>query len=246
MKIARPYARLGVFFLCTWVTPATAQIRTPTWIGLYDSELISWLENENQLESLCGSNLPSPPLEECIRAQLSPLVHTLPVFTAPEPGSPRLGQILLIAMPGKGLFAYWDSAADTANAPLPFTPDVYDSDWGYGPYFHQSVIGRRAEWFELPEVPLEQTGWIWIDGDLESRLLSLEEGEIVTMRDEGWVITGVGPDGAQMRREQPADMWCEVGQPPAVTATTARLFSLKELSDGQGHYLITPKYMRGC
>jgi hypothetical protein len=169
--------------------------REPGWVGLFSTDMLGWLENENRLSALCGE--PSVDrIEEwtkCQAEKTSPAIFALPVMREPDPGAERLGTIIVSAVPGSGLTAHYLPVGESrAQA---FTPDLCDRDWGYGPYFH---------------------------------VLEVVDGSV------------------RVRPEQPADMWCDEGDPPPLEPFKETILTPADLYDQKGHLTIRPKYLRGC
>jgi hypothetical protein len=134
-----------------WTTaPAAAQrpdvpVREVAWVGLFNAELQEWLENENRLKQLCTGPENSDEWFACQSLKLEPKLTVIPISSEPQSGARRLGELVVVALPGKGLKAF----ASTGAAATQFTPDLFDGDWGYGPWFHQSILARRGRWFRV-------------------------------------------------------------------------------------------------
>ena len=233
---------------------ATAQLPLPqelSWVGLFNSELVSWLENENRLKELCGADAGAEKWRACRETYLEPKVVVIPVRSGPRPDASRLGQMVLVAWPGKGLRIF----ASTRRLAEPFTPDLFDADWGYGPYFHQTILARRGLWFRIP-LPVIGTGWInaedWSDRDQYTRqqivpaIETLEVEKIVTTPRGDMYVLGVENRVLRVRPEQDTDMPCGGSElaPPAPSKEIRIPF--EQLFDSKGHLLISYKYTRGC
>jgi hypothetical protein len=216
------------------------------WIGLYNSELLDWIENENRLGQLCTAREGSEAWHACRNARLEPKVTVIAVRSAPETGGRRIGEIVLVALPGVGLKAFASTGATTE----PFTPDLYDADFGYGPWFHQSLLSRRGSWF-LVSLPTLGAGWIhadeWSPRDAIGGLVkTLGAGDIVETTRGDMFVLGVEPGTVRLRPEQAADMWCEAGDPPRLAPWQEVRVPVGQLLDQTGHFRITFKYTRGC
>ena len=216
------------------------------WLGLFTHELTGWLENENRMAEICTAPEHSVEWHACRDARLQPMVELIPVHAQPRAASPRLGDVVIVATPGKGLNAF----ASAANGkPVPFTPDLYDADWGYGPWFHQTVLERRGPWFR---VPLPNIGAGWLDlrrydqQEVADRVRRLETGDIVSTPDGDMTFLGIADGAARFRPEQEADMWCEAGDAPALSPWQERRIPVARLHDADGRLRIRYKYTRGC
>lgn len=216
------------------------------WIGLYEPALVAWLENENRLATLCAdAPVGSPARTACHDRWLRPMRRELSLRHHPDPTARPAGTLVLEAVPGRGLAARYRSLPDGRETA--FVPDLFDVDWGYGPWFHQTFLERRGTWFLLPADPFPVP--LWMDaGDLsaspELRLLAV--GDILSMDGEDWVVSAIGEDAVHLRSEQAADMWCEPGAPPPLQPAVQRRWSLASLHDARGHLLPDIKYKRGC
>ena len=76
--------------------------------------------------------------------------------------------------------------------------------------------------------------------------LAITEGEIVEWNGSGWFVVAAEPEALLLRPEQPADMWCQEGNPPAIIPTEPQRFTRADLADSRGHLLLRPKYPKGC
>jgi len=66
------------------------------------------------------------------------------------------------------------------------------------------------------------------------------------MSGSSWNVLAAEPDALLVRAEQPADLWCQEGDPPAVTPSDSIRFSRAELLDSDGHLALWLKYLKGC
>lgn len=234
--------------------PAAEQRQEPlsselAWIGLYNQELLDWLENENRLDTLCPTDAAAAAQAECRDEKRQPKAAVIPLHAEPRADAQRLGEILVVAVPGKGFTAF----ASANRRVERFTPDLYDRDWGYGPFFHQTTLGRRGTWFR---VPVPSAGRVWIDaaawtdaGALDATdgvLRTLRAGDIVTTPTGDVVVLAVGDGVLRARAEQDADMWCRPGDPPARVDGPEIRMPFAELFDAGGHLQVRIKYTRGC
>jgi hypothetical protein len=220
------------------------------WVGLFNDELVGRLENANRLDDLCTAERASVAWHECRDAAMEPNVAVIPVRAAPSVSARRLGEIVLIGWPGTGLRAF----ASAGRLAAPFTPDLYDTDWGYGPYFHQTILGRRGSWFRIP-VPSIGHGWINAEDWNEVLSTSNSEGygihtvragQILTTPRGDMFVLGVENRVLRVRPEQPSDLWCEGGDPPPQVPWQDIRIPFEQLFDSKGHLLIGYKHKRGC
>jgi hypothetical protein len=240
------FAPLAIFLSLTADADAAQKIsslpRELAWVGLFNRELIQWLENENRLAELCSPAEGPERWADCKEAHLEPKVQVIFVRAQPRDDAPLLGTISIVALPGRGLRAF-ASAQGTAT---PFTPDLFDVDWGYGPYFHQTILERRGSWYRVPIESLPP-GWIdaatWTDSvDVQT----VHAGDIIRTARGDVTVLAVGKGELRVRPEQDADMWCGTGKAPPLTRWDEVRIPFRELLDRRGHLLITKKYTRGC
>ena len=226
------------WFAATAQTPS----REPAWVGLYNFELLGWLENQNRLAELCTAAEGSVEWNDCREAKMEPKVQVITARSGPNDTAAIVGTIVLVALPGQGLRAF----ASADGKAIAFTPDVYDSDWGYGPHFHQTILDRRGSWFR---VPIDVLPGAWVNAvewtsDVDVRTVS--EGDILQTPRGDMFILGAENSVLRMRPEQEADMWCEAGDPSPLKPWTEIRIPFEALYDQKGHLMLTTKYKRGC
>lgn len=248
MSWRRSWILVSIVITCA-ICPITGQTQ-PThnvgWVGLYNQQLIDWLENVNRMRELCApAEEGSAAYDACRHAQTVSKTIELRLFAAPTDTALPVGAIRLVATPGTGLAAFFVPGGN--RPPRRFQPDLYDSDWGYGPYFHETYLDRRGPWFRLAEGPFPKGSW------LDSRELApepvvetLEPGDIVTTPRRDLYIIGIDAAAVRARLEQPRDMWCEGGLEPPLKPFRTLVIPFSKLYDATGHLVIHVKYTRGC
>ena len=242
-----PFGFLTLLAALAWSpAPQARPARAPAeilWLGLFTADLVSWLENEQRIRESCTGAEGSDEWNACRESRLEPKLDVLPVHVDPDPAARHVGEIVMLALPGKGLKVFVAAGGQASQ----FTPDLYDADWGYGPWFHQTVLERRGGWFRLA-LPSIGRGWVDLrpQGGVEDRLQRLDAGDIVTIPDGDMVFLGAQGDRLRFRAEQEADMWCEEGEPPALAPSQELSIPLDRLRDGDGRLRIRYKYTRGC
>jgi hypothetical protein len=216
----------------------------PGWVGLYSRALIDWLENENQLKRLCPDNpMNTYDAERCRDQKRAALPFLVPLYSGPVRAAATRGAILLVATPGRSLRFFHSSP--NGGVPKEFEPDLNMQDWGYGPYFHQTYLARKGDWFELPEDPFPPGTW-FNAADLGEPANVMLLGGLVEGPLGSLMILEVGRDVVRARSEQAADMWCEAGDPPPLKPWTEIRIPIAELYDKRGHLVLSPSYMKGC
>ena len=147
--------------------------------------------------------------------------------------------------PGRGVSAQFHEAESPTI--IPFVPDVFLQDWGYGPYFHQTIVRREGDWFQLPPGPWETEVWLRRGGSGSApSLIYVHAGDILELDGQGMYVVAAGADTLALRTEQPADMWCREGDPPPLVEDASASYSRRALLDTLGHLMIRPKYLKGC
>jgi len=216
------------------------------WVGLFNRDLVTWLENENQLQHLCGSAASqSAEGRRCRAEKMAPKTLVVRLFKGPSDNAPSAGALRIVAMPGAGLRAFFVRAE--GGTPMEFKPDLFDNDWGYGPYFHETYLERRGTWFQLPKGPFPSGTWFDASSfGTEPEVKLLEAGEIVSSPSRDLFVVGIEPGVLRARLEQPADMWCGDGDPPPLKRFKELRIPYTRLYSATGHLLIHVKYTRGC
>jgi hypothetical protein len=160
----------AVLFAAAAAQLGVAQERGPlpaelAWVALFSEELLVWLEDENRLDELCAGEPYPVSWHGCRAEQLEPKVALLPLRSEPRLDAGRQGELVVVALPGRGLRAFVSRTGIAQR----FTPDLYDGDWGYGPYFHQTILARQGSWFRIP-LPVVEAAWINVEEWGESGL----------------------------------------------------------------------------
>jgi len=227
-----------------WVPAVEAQTGFRAWVNLSDSQQISWLENENRINSgeLCGE---SSDFSECYSLMMRPYVSVYDLFAAPDDSSRVVGELILVAVPGRGLSAHFRAAGSEAS--VSFVPDLFLQDWGYGPFFHQSFSQEEDGWFQLPTDPWEEPAWLRVEEENPgSLILSVSKGDIIEIDGRGMYVISADAGSLTLRAEQPGDFWCEGGTPPPIIPSETVQLPRSELIDSRGHLRFRLKYLKGC
>lgn len=235
---------LQMVLLAVAVTGAEGQEETfRAWVGLHNPERVGWLENENQVSNLCSS---AENLGTCYGEMLAPAIDVYPLYVDRDTTSPTVGYLIVAMVPGRGLSGYYRPI--NAGQGIPFQPDVFLQDWGYGPpYFHQTIVREEGAWFQLPPDPWDGPVWIRRDSAEPGRsILEVQAGAILEMGGQGMFVVATTAESLTLRPEQAADLWCQEGDPPPLLRVAPTVYSRAELVDDRGHLIIRPKYMKGC
>ena len=228
--------------LVLFASVARSQDGFRAWVGLYDPAHLGWLENENRIDELCAE--PSS-LDECYAEKLGPAVSVRTLYSGPSHSESRVGDLIVVAVPGRGFSAHF-RPVETGQS-IPFRPDLFLQDWGYGPYFHHSFSSQQGDWFQLPPEPWGQAVWLnREDASDGSRVIEVRAGDILEMNGSSWYVVATESDALLLRAEQSGDLWCQEGDPPPIVSAEATRFSRAELVDARGHLMFHLKYMKGC
>jgi hypothetical protein len=215
------------------------------WVALFNEDLVRWLENGSQNERFCGAPSVDRIMawEKCSGAYLAPKVRVWWLRTAPTNTSDAAGDLVVVAIPGKGLHGYY--VAPAGGEAVRFVPDLFDSDTGYGPpYYHQTVVERRLGWVRLPASPFPSSAWLDTSELIPDPFEWLEPGAIVESPLGSLFILEVAPDLILAREEQDNDNLCDP-KPPVTPFKTLRL-SRADIYTPDGHLRLRIKYTRGC
>ena len=246
MKLLLRYARntcTAVFVALSGAySPLGAQEGFPAWIGLYDPAQIDWLENENRVSELCTDPVT---IDACYVEVLGPSIRVLDLRHEPDSTSTRAGELIVVAVPGRGLSAHF--RLDGSQQAVQLTPDLFLQDWGYGPYHHQTLAAQQGDWFQLPRGPWPESVWIRKPGEVDAPTsIYVLPGDIIEMGGAGWFVLAAEQDVLVLRPEQPADLCCREGEPPPLEPAETIRRSRGELRDSMGHLVFKPKYLKGC
>jgi len=213
------------------------------WVGFWNEEMVKWAENENQISSLCPENLSQEEQRKCKAENLPEKVWTIHAFNQPDTKSGKTGEIFTSVKPGDPFVSSFKSPSGEISQ---FEPDLYDQDWGYGPYFHQTIVEQKGDWLKIPLTPLTASAWI-NPGTAIQRLdiIPIRKGPVYTLNTESIVITEIGKETVSYRLENSADMWCNEGAPPKSPAGDIKTIKIGELFSN-GHLKLDIKYKRGC
>jgi hypothetical protein len=237
------WAWLALF--CT--SPTLASPPALQWLGLFNWDMIAWLDNPNRLHELCPENLSATALAECSAKVHAPQTTTVRLFDAPNEDAEWLGSLIIIAIPGKGLFHAFKGIGQEAHT---FTPDLYEKEWNYGPYYHQTISAREHEWIQLPPRPFPQPVWLKAQPLFSGkRGIILEDVSLNTVylwEGKSIVLTALEEKNWRWRPEQPSDMPCEADEDNNSTAPPSTSMSYSDLFDRDGHLKLQLKYTRGC
>jgi len=128
-----------------------------------------------------------------------------------------------------------------------FTPDLFEADWGYGPYYHQTVLATKDKWVLLPKKPLEKEAWVnltLVFGKNDFR--TLEKGMVYKLDDRSIYLIEVNENSITIRDEQEADMLGGEENPPVIKKFSPETIEFRKLYDENKHLRIKPKYTKGC
>jgi hypothetical protein len=232
-----------VLLAVTECSAGAIQSREPTvigWLGLFNRSLVQWLDQ------YCN-DFPqgSREREECETKDPTPRVQLIQLRDGPSQTARPRGSLLLMAIPTRGLRSYFIPAAGGVGTP--FQPDLFDADYGYGPYFHMTFLERRGTWFRLPQDPFLNQSWVNaadLGSDFEVKELQVED--IVTGSYGDLIILGIEQGVVRARPEQEADMWCDAEPVPPLKPWKELRIPFRDLYSPTGHLVVRIKYTRGC
>lgn len=233
-----------LLFICTtlFVTVASSSsfascllpVRTPfSVVPLFKTDLVGRLENENLLETLCATGD-----QACQKQALSSYTDEMPVFDAPD--GKIIATLSITYTPGKGITANVAQDEKTAS----FMPPIYDGDWGYGPWFHATLLDQQGSWKKVVLAPFIQGGWIDMPG-IDAVELS-EPENVYALGERNIVVLSKAEASLTIRDEQPSDMWCAAGDPPTLTPFKEEVLTLNDIYDESCTIRLKPAYTRGC
>lgn len=244
---------LGILLALAWAAGYAAQPSPPRpvpaqpgWVGLYNDEVLQWLENANRLDQLCPEQSSDRDAQlRCREDKLAPRRQRLLLRDGPSEQAAIVGTLMIEALPGEGLRAYY--RAVRGRREQAFQPDLYEPDWGYGPYFHQTYLARRGDWFLLRIGRSDRPAWLDLGSFARPPALRLlQTGDIVRLGRDSYVVLGIEPGHLRVRPEQAADMWCKATKAPTLKRWKEQRLSFPRLYDRTGRLQTELKYRRGC
>jgi hypothetical protein len=203
-------------------------------VSLYKDEFLGRLENENRLAM---GELCTPEDKECVAKALAPETDDIPVYDSP--GGKPIATLKVIYTPGKGISA----ALAQGNINHPYVPPVFDSDWGYGPWFHATLLAAAEPAWKQIALPGITAGWVELPA---SQAITMTGPGVYIYKDRQVIVVKSGENDLTLRDEQEADMWCEAGNPPPLKDFKTRDVPVRDFYDGHCQLLIAPAYTRGC
>jgi len=165
--------------------------------------------------------------------------------------SPPIGSILIEFHSengyGPGFTAKYQHSESDAPL-LDIEPHLYDRDWGYGPYFHLTILDRKNDLIEINFS--EKIGPVWGDfvaeftlGDIAVE--SINRGSILNYEKRSIYVEHIDPDNLVIREEQEVDVSCGNDSLRYATYET-ELLAKKDWIDSSGVSNFRIKYTRGC
>ena len=164
---------------------------------------------------------------------------------APRERASFVGSLVVVALPGVGLRAFY--AGPMGGGAAGCTPDLFDSAWKHGPYFHQTYLDRHGDWCLLPGGPLEAPAWF------DARALGaaasvrpIENGDVLRTPKGDVTVVEIGSQEIRVRPERPEDSPCGASAAPPPAPKQERRVPLGERYNFEGHLTVQIKYSRGC
>jgi|GEM_PF-4406856 len=202
------------------------------------------------------------PIETPLQTVLLPDTHlfndkvagtqTIPLYenTAHSP----LGQIDIHFSPqGGGRFTY----SQTGKPAQPFTPTLFDPDWGYGPWAYQTLTSRSDDFYRIV-LPGGDKGYTpaWIQL-AKAQVYTFKAFDAVTYNNTPYIIRSVLHDTVRLVLESdvlkgaPEGDTCErvlsgKGTWVAAVKTPDTIVKIKDLYDDQCQLKLRVTYTRGC
>lgn len=207
-------------------------------IALFKPALHTRLFNSAVLKDLCPTGAP-----DCTAQALAPYTDKIPVYDAPS--GHIIASLNITYTPDKGITAVMVQGPKT----IPYTPPIYDADFGYGPWYHATLLDQNGPWQNIA-LPSIQSGWVNMpDADVirMDKMRTDENLGIYTLNGRNIVPVTSSNTALTVRDEQPAhDMFCDIGTPPALAPFKTQSIPLDKLYDDACNLLLVPAYMRGC
>lgn len=237
---------LGIVLLSFISNSAAEVTKFPLigWVGLWNEEMVEWAENENRIYNLCPKSMPRDSYKKCRRDNLAKKTWIIQAYKSPSNTSEKAGDIIISVKPGDSFVSSFKNNKGTIRD---FEPDLYDQDWGYGPFFHQTILERKGDWIKIPIKAFTTTVWINPRDSIKYLdIITVTEGIVYTLDSQSIVITKIKGYDVFFRIEHQSDMWCNTGSPPKLNESEVKIIHIQELYDTQKHLKLDIKYKRGC
>ena len=217
--------KLPLFFLLVTISlQASANCQTQgtvKWFGLYNDKMLEWMNDSTHT---------------------TPMVTTLEVRSGPSKTSPIIGEIIISASPEHGLSAKWKSKVGSA---IDLHADVFDGDFGYGPYFDFTLQKTVGNWGLLARNPLPDPSWLDLSQLSETPPIKTPTEGIYVFGEKSIVILEETETTLSFRDEQDSDMACD-GSLPDIKPFKVQTLKNEQLFDSNCHIKLKVKYTRGC
>lgn len=232
-------------FFSTAFTASASEFNKFSWLGLWNTPMLTWAENKNRIDEFCPVSLPEVEMTQCKRDNLKTKIWIISVYAEATSKSSKIGELRMSIKPGKPFeYSFWSSLTEKS---ISFTPDMFDPDWGYGPTSHQTVIDRKGDWIKLPKNPFPKDVWIKLDSKLvQKELRTIQIKKVYTLEGKNLIVLKVEKEKLLVRVEQDADYWCNSGTPPPLKKLNPFWVDKKELWDSDQHLKLQKAHTRGC
>lgn len=210
-----------IAILSTKTSAACQTQGTAKWIGLYNDKMLEWMNDSTHT---------------------TPMVTTLDVRSGPANTASIIGEIIISASVEHGLSAKWKSKAGNATD---LHADVYDGDFGYGPYFDFTLQKTVGTWGLFAKNPLPDSSWVDLSQLSETPPIKTPTEGIYVFGGKSIVILEETETTLSFRDEQDSDMACD-GSLPNIKPFKIQTIKNEQLFDSNCHLKLDVKYKRGC
>ena len=177
---------------------------------------------------------------------------TVPVYASSDPDTDSIGSISIEFVPNKGLSAEYNAINSATGVWV--KPHLFDSDYGYGPYFHLTIIEKKNSLYKIritdsehywadfaAEFGANNIAIIYLNAN-EHRILNWENGNGDI---ESIFVEHADADSLVVRSEQPIDMECG-NKSLRYAPYRTQLVPMSEWIKPTGESRFNIPYTRGC
>lgn len=175
----------------------------------------------------------------------------VPVYDSPTEHADELGRIEIRFESnngfGPGLTAKYNSHIEGENL-VNIEPHLYDPDWGYGPFFHLTVLDQEKSRFKVRLSKSAEAVWADFGATFGKRNIAfrlLEWDGFYTYDGKGIVVEHINLDSVVVRKEQDVDMWCG-DESLEYAPYTTWIIDDSDWIDEYGRSRFDIRYTRGC